>query len=179
MEEMLLERRNKRRRTEQNEKTEQGQGCCLSWSLASVWSPGSLGAYLHQSQLCVRQGPLYPTSWSLTGGDWEGYNLQVAPCQGQFFGPGRGQQWVINSQCSLQWGDGCTHPPGLPGKGNLGRELMAFFKRDLIRKSSVCKKKTHAHIHCWCMTPSLKTFWFLVTPRRRESSSVCMRSLQE
>lgn len=69
------------------------------------WIPREPGS-LHQSPLCIRQGAsiLYPTSWSLTGGGWEGYNLQAAPYQGQFFGPG-GQQWVINSQCSLQWGD--------------------------------------------------------------------------
>lgn len=31
--------------------------------------------------------------------------------------------------------------PGLPGKGNTDRELMAFFKQDLIRKPNVCKRK--------------------------------------
>ena len=105
------------------------------------WIPREPGS-LHQSPLCIRQGAsiLYPTSWSLTGGGWDGYNLQAAPCWGQFFGPG-GQQWVINSQCSLQWRDGCTHPPRLSGKGNRDRELMAFFKQDLIRKPNVCKRK--------------------------------------
>lgn len=114
--------------------------CSLSQSPASSWPPGSPGANLHYRVVTSRWKGQPFVFFQLVIG-WRQLSGVVSSSMLTAILWMRGQLWVIGSQSSQQLGDGCTRPD----KGNLERELIAFFKQ--ILPGSLIDVKEHTHTH--------------------------------